>query len=153
MCGRQQGLHAGLRGAGVQVTVHATVRPTEDPEEVVAAATRFFPGRVEVEADSVTVVHDDLAELRRRVWELRIIDTVRGQVLHGITSDKGATTFQLSKQAAHAGRVAIPPAPHALGELEVTIVVGPDDRFADAEAMAWWLCPETADGEIVGPMD
>lgn len=134
------------------ITVTAPVRPTEDPERVASAALRFFPdGTVDRDGDTLVVAATDLERLRKRIWELRIIDTFRSRVLSGLDADRRSFTVMLSKQAAFAGRVSFPAAPHALGDLRVTVAVAPDDAWDDAEALAWWLCPETRDGEIVGP--
>ncbi|MEA3137205.1 MAG: hypothetical protein QOC71_1486, partial [Thermoplasmata archaeon] len=34
---------------------------------------------------------------------------------------------------------------------EVRVEVEPGDPWPDAEKLVWWVCPETKDGEIVGP--
>lgn len=88
-----------------------------------------------------------VATFRQRVWELRIIDTVRGSLLAGC--DGATLRFRLSKQAAAAGKVSLPPSRHGLGDLDIKWTVEEGDPWADAEALAWWVCPETADGEIV----
>lgn len=138
------------RARAVQVTVTAPIQPTEVEERVVEAATRFLPGgRAEVVANEATVTGDDLSALRQRVWELRIIDTFRGALLAGMTGD--VVRFRLSKQAAYAGRVSLPPAPHALGDLSWDVRVDATDPW-DAEGLVWWLCPETKEGEVVGPV-
>lgn len=144
-------------GHRVRVTVSTPIRPTEDAAKVEAAALRFFPGAaVERAKDALALHAGDLTAFRSRVWELRIIDTVRGQLLHGLHGYGGPTpplslSFRLSKQAAAAGKVSFPPTPHPLGDLEVRVEVEPGDPWPTAEALAWWLCPETKDGEIVGP--
>ena len=141
----------------VRVTVSAPIRPTEDAAKVEAAALRFFPdATVQRAPDGLKATTSDLQPLRSRVWELRIIDTVRGQLLHGLHGYGGPTppaslSFRLSKQAASAGKVSFPPTPHPLGDLTVHVELEPGDPWKDAEALAMWLCPETKDGEIVGP--
>ena len=128
--------------------MRAPVRPTEDPERVREALLRFFPGaEVRAEPGALVAATTDLRPLRRRVWELRIIDTFRGQFLHGMEPDRRRTRVRLSKQAALAGHVSFSPRPHPLGDLELTV----EDE--DVERLAWWLAPETKDGEIVGPVD
>lgn len=136
----------------MRVTVSTPVRATEDPARVEEAARRFFPDLDGSLADGRFVgTTGDLRALRQRVWELRIIDTVRGQVLHGTPTGAAKTTrFRLSKQAALAGKVSFPPSPHALGDLEVAIELEAGDPWLDIDALAAWLCPETRDGEIVG---
>ncbi len=137
----------------MQVTVTTPVHPTEVPERVVAAATRFWPdGAVEQADDRVTVRvagTDALDLLRHRVWELRIIDAFRG----GLRADDRVLRFRLSKQAALAGKAAAPPTPHVLGDLAVAVALEDGDPWPDAEHLRWWLCPETAEGEIVGPTE
>jgi predicted RNA binding protein with dsRBD fold (UPF0201 family) len=146
-----------LAGAVVRVTVSTPVRPTEDAAKVEAALLRFFPGaEVQRAADGLKATTSDLLPFRSRVWELRIIDTVRGQLLHGMHGYGGAEaptslTVRLSKQAAAAGKVSFPPTPHPLGDLEVRVEVEPGDPWPAVEPLVWWLCPETKDGEIVGP--
>ena len=141
----------------VRVTVSTPIRPTEDPAKVEAAVLRFFPGaEVQRAPDGLKATAPDLQPLRSRVWELRIIDTVRGQLLHGLHGYGGPTppmslSFRLSKLAAAAGKVSFPPTPHPLGDLEVRVELEPGDPWATAEEWAFWLCPETKDGEIVGP--
>lgn len=136
------------------MTVSTPVRPTEDPARVEEAARRLFPGLDGGLADGrFTGTVGDVRPLRRRVWELRIIDTVRGQVLHGTPSGTARSTrFRLSKQAALANKLSFPPTPHALGDLEVAVELEAGDPWPDIESFALWLCPETKDGEIVGPV-
>lgn len=138
----------------MRVTVSTPVKATEDPVRVEQAARRLFPDLEGGLANGrFTGTTGDLRALRQRVWELRIIDTVRGQVLHGAPSDEAtATRFRLSKQAALAGKVSFPPSPHALGDLEVQITLEAGDPWPHVGALATWLCPETKDGEIVGPI-
>jgi len=136
----------------MRVTIEAPLRPTEDPDRVVAACTRFFPeAQAEVGPAGVRAVARDLSGLRRRVWELRIIDAFRGQALSGAAGRRLA--LRLSKQAAFQGRVSFPAgrAPHPLGDLTVLVDLDEDDPWADAEELVRWLAPETRDGEVVGP--
>ncbi len=134
----------------MRVEVRTPLLPTEDLEKVTKAVTRFLEGAEATEADGrVTAVGDSLEMLRQRIWELRIIDTFRGALLGGCEGRR--LRFITSKQAAFAGKVSLPAAPHPLGDLAWTVTLDDGDKFADAEALAWWLCPETADGEIVGP--
>lgn len=136
----------------MKVQVEAPVQSTEDPEKVAQATAMYLPDpRIEHHETSVVAHGDDLSLLRKRVWELRIIDAFRGALLRGAQGD--VMRFRTSKQAAFAGRVSLPPAPHSLGDLQWTVEVEDADPWDDAEALAWWLCPETKDGEIVGPMD
>lgn len=138
----------------VLIHLSAPVRPTELPQRVQEAVTRFFPdAEVQVAGDEVRATANDLAALRSRIWELRIIDTFRGKALHGITTDGQGTVFALSKQAAFAGKISFPPTPHALGDLRIEVTVEEGDPWPDAEALCWWLCPETREGEIVGPVE
>jgi predicted RNA binding protein with dsRBD fold (UPF0201 family) len=135
----------------VQVRVVAPVRFTEDPERVRQAVRNLFPDAAfratpaGLEAETA-----DLLPLRARVWQLRIIDTFRGQFLHGMDAARTHTTFRVSKQAALAGHVSFPATPHVLGDLTVTVTPGPGDPLG-IEELAWWMAPETRDGEIVGP--
>ncbi len=133
------------------MTVVTPIRPTEDPVLVRQAILGLFPG-VSLGDGPGRVSGDvlDVAAFRSRIWELRIIDTARGQILHGLTADGKSIRFRLSKQAALARQVAFPPRPHILGDIEVTVEAEAGDARTP-EQWAWWLCPETVDGEIVGP--
>ena len=138
----------------VHVRVATPLRPTEDEAKVRQAILAIWPdAEVEKEGDTVFGTSSDLLPFRKRVWELRIIDAVRGKMLHGLAPDARSLAIRLSKQAALAGKVSFPPTPHALGDLEVTFTVEEGDPWPDAEKMAWWLAPETKDGEIVGPVE
>lgn len=129
------------------------LRPTEDPAKVRQAILNLFPDAAVTDApDFLEATTADLRPLRERVWELRIIDTFRGQFLHGMDAAKTHTTFRLSKQAALARKVSFPPTPHVLGDITVTILAEPGDPLG-IEALAWYLAPETKDGEIVGRVD
>lgn len=133
----------------MRVEVRTPLLATEDLEKVAKAVTCFLEGAETEEAGGrVTAVGDNLELLRQRIWELRIIDTFRGALLGGCEGKR--LRFITSKQAAFAGKVSLPAAPHPLGDLAWTVTLEDDDPFADAEALAWWLCPETLDGEIVG---
>lgn len=137
----------------VRVTVTAPVRFTEDEAKVREAARRLFPdGAVVHLAGRLVLESRDVRTLRRRVWELRIIDAFRSRLLAGASPDGRAVAFRLSKQAALADKVSVPPSPHALGDLNVRVEWDADDPWKDAEAFALWMCPETKDGEIVGPI-
>ncbi len=138
----------------VKVHLRTPLRPTEVDARVVAAALRFFPdGEVDIIDGEVWLQSNDLTELRNRIWELRIIDTFRGQYLHGVSNDLASSKFRLSKQAASQGKLSFPPTPHGLGDLVIRVFVEDGDPWADAVELAWWLCPETKDGEIVGLTD
>lgn len=138
----------------MRVTVSTPVKATEDPARVEEAVRHLFPDVAVATSDGrLTAATGDLRALRRRVWELRIIDTVRGQVLHGTpTGAARGTRFRLSKQAALANKVSFSPTPHALGDLEVAVELEEGDPWSDIDGFAAWLCPETRDGEIVGPV-
>jgi predicted RNA binding protein with dsRBD fold (UPF0201 family) len=137
----------------VQVRIVAPIRPTEDPEKVRQAVRNLFPDAAFTETPhGLEASSSDLGHLRSRVWQLRIIDTFRGQFLHGMDAAKTHTTFRVSKQAALANQVSFPATPHVLGDLTLTVTPGPDDTL-DVERVAWWMAPETRDGEIVGPKD
>lgn len=132
----------------VRVTAEAPLRPTEDPDKVAQACTAFLPDAdVDVGADGVVVTARDVEALRHRIWELRIIDTVRGRLLAGLDGD--TVRLRLSKQAAYQGRISFPATPHALGDLDLTITVETEDPWPDAAGLVAWLCPPTRDGEIV----
>lgn len=138
----------------VQVRITAAVKPTEDAQKVRLAILNLFPDADIRGADgAVAASAMDLHPLRQRIFELRIIDTFRGQFLHGMDAGKRSTSFRLSKQAALASHVSFTPRPHALGDLEVTVALEEKDKWTDVERLAYWLCPETKDGEIVGAVE
>lgn len=115
------------------------------------AILALFPhAQLEEAGDRLSGPAGDATALRSRIWELRIIDTARGQILHGLAADGHSIRFRLSKQAALARQVAFPPRPHILGDIEVHVESEDGDALTP-EQWAWWLCPETKDGEIVGP--
>jgi predicted RNA binding protein with dsRBD fold (UPF0201 family) len=137
----------------VQVRIVAPLRPTEDAQKVRQAVLNLFPDALITETEKgFEATTSDLRPLRARVWQLRIIDTFRGQVLHGMDAAQTHSTFRISKQAALASHVSFPATPHVLGDLTLTITPDPEDPL-DIERLAWWLAPETKDGEIVGPKD
>lgn len=137
----------------MQARILAPVRPTEDAEKVRTAILNLFPdAHIATTAQGFEAITSDLVQLRAKVWQLRIIDTFRGQVLHGMDALQTHSTFRISKQAALAGHVSFPATPHVLGDLTLTITPSPGDPL-NIEQVAWWLAPETKDGEIVGPKD
>lgn len=116
------------------------------------AILNLFPdASLDASATRIEGVVAAVETFRRRIWELRIIDSARGQILHGLAPDGVSLRFRLSKQAALANQVAFPPRPHILGDLEVSVEAEANDTLTP-EQWAWWLCPETQDGEIVGPV-
>jgi predicted RNA binding protein with dsRBD fold (UPF0201 family) len=136
----------------VRVTVRTPIHATEDPERVQLAVEAFWPGMECSVTNTEIVGHSsDLSDFRARVWEAKIIDTVRGALIDGADGNK--VWFRLSKQAALSGKPSIPAARHALGDLDIKFEVEESDRWADGEALCWWLCPETEDGAIIGPTD
>lgn len=136
------------------VRIVAPVRATEDEAKVRQAVLALFPDAgMRSLPDAIEGTSRDLRSFRRRVWELRIIDAVRGKMLHGMDPDGRRLRVRFSKQAALAGKVSFPPTPHALGDLEATVELEEGDPWPDIERLVWWLTPETKDGEIVGPVD
>lgn len=137
----------------VLVRVETPLRPTEDEGKVKAAIHALWPdAAIKTEDGRMVAKSHDLRPLRQRVWELRIIDAVRGKLLHGITPDGKMLGIRFSKQAALARQVSFPPTPHALGDLDITIQLEEGDPWPDLEKLARWFAPETKEGEIVGPV-
>ncbi len=136
-------------GAAVRIQLSTPVRPTEDPDKVADALVMFWPDAEPVlHDDSISATASELDTLRARVWELRIIDAFRRNVLPG--AHERVLRFRIGKQAALAGQVAVPPTPHVLGDLTIVVELEESDPWPDAEHLVWWLCPETAEGEIIG---
>ena len=132
----------------MDITARTPIHATEDRVRVLEAILRVLPG--EPHGDGIEVRGHDPQPLRERIWELRIIDTVRSALLGGCEGSQARLV--LSKQALVAGKVSLPPSSHPLGDVAVTFRVAEDDPWDDAEAFAWWLCPETEDGQIIGPV-
>lgn len=136
----------------VIVTVRTPRLPTEDPDKVRTAVTAFWPDMKCRDDGRQTVGEgNDLDAFRNRVWEQKIIDTVRTALLDGV--EPRGVRFRLSKQAALSNKVSIPADRHALGDLDIKLTLQDGDPWDDAEALCWWLCPATEDGKIVGPTD
>lgn len=115
--------------------------PTERPDVVRTLIEQWFAGDVAETASGLQMQCDDLTLLRRRIWELEIIDTMRTHLQQSIR--EGIIHCTLDKQAAVAGKISIPAGTQTLGVLQVNI------RCSDPEALIAWLCPETADGQVV----
>lgn len=130
----------------MEIQVRTECHATEVAERVQEALARFLPG---ARVEGTVATGSDLTALRARIWELQIIDTFRGSCV----PSEDVLRFRISKQAALAGKVALPAARHPLGDLDWSIRVTDEDPWDDAEALMWWLCPETEDGKIVGPTD
>ncbi len=131
--------------------ITTTVKASEDSQRVREAILKLFPdAEIAATPGGLSGSCTDLHPLRQRIFELRIIDTFRGQFLHGMPPDMRSTRFRLAKQAALAGHISFSPRPHPLGDLDVTIELDAPDKWTDVEKLAYWLCPETRDGEIVG---
>ncbi len=131
----------------MRIVVSSPVYATEDMERVEQATKAFFPGEVERAADAVRVTCTNPEPLRQRIWELRIIDTFRGQAEAKMRELE--TEFHLDKQAAVAERISFPVGQQPLGTIHVHCTVEPGDPWKDAEEFVWWLCPPTKDGQIV----
>ncbi len=116
------------------------------------AVGKFWPeADLQAEEGAIKGVAHELDTLRARVWELQIIDAFRGCILPG--AHEQTLRFRIGKQAALAGKVAVPPTIHVLGDITVAVSLEEGDPWPDAEHLAWWICPETAEGEIIGRKD
>lgn len=141
----------------VQVVARAPIHPTEVPDRVQEAVLRFWPdataSRLEADGSTdtaeVVATASSLDALRSAIWDSSIIDAFRS----GIQAEGQELHFRISKQAALAGLVAVPPTPHVLGDIQVTATLDPDDPWPDAEHLKWWLCPQTEEGKIIGQTD
>ncbi|HPS90543.1 MAG TPA: RNA-binding domain-containing protein [Methanothrix sp.] len=123
----------------IEVAISSAVRPTERVEKVVSAIENIFPGLImDIRADRIEAYNglESLKTLHKLLREQRILDTARKILLRGMVGS--ATTFQISKQAAHMGVVSFPPEEEALGSLHVQISGG--------NAVIDWLAPETENG-------
>ncbi len=123
----------------IEVTISASVRPTERVEKVVSAIENIFSGLImDIRGDRIEAYNgpDSLKTLHELLRKQEILDTARKVLLRGLVGD--TTAFQLSKQAALMGIVSFPPEEEALGSLHVQITGG--------ERVIKWLAPETENG-------
>ena len=130
----------------IEVTISASVRPTERVEKVVSAIENIFSGLImDIRADRIEAYDgpDSLKTLHELLRKQEILDTARKVLLRGLAGDN--TAFQLSKQAALMGIVSFPPEEEALGSLHVQITGG--------EHVVNWLAPETVNGVPVREID
>lgn len=90
---------------------------------------RTREGWLEVETDS-------LESLRHLIWKQKILDAARRSLLRSLDPSGTHAAFQLSKQAAYAGRLSFSVERSPLGDIVVT-VEGDDleRRFKDAAPM------------------
>jgi len=89
----------------LRVRVETPCRPTEDIEKVTAAVRALFPDVQVIEEPEGRVVGttESVEHLREQIWNQRIRDTARRQLLGGRHGNR--TTVTLSKQAAFMGIV------------------------------------------------
>ncbi|MDM7912490.1 MAG: RNA-binding domain-containing protein [Methanotrichaceae archaeon] len=130
----------------IEITVHASVRPTERVENVVSAIENIFPGLVmDIREDRIEAYDgpDSMMTFHRLLREQKILDTARSVMMNGIVGD--AVQFRLNKQAAFMGKVNFPPEEEPLGSLHVQITGG--ERVID------WLAPRTEGGVPVEEID
>ncbi len=130
----------------IEVTISASVRPTERVEKVVSAIENIFSGLImDIRGDRIEAYNgpDSLKTLHGLLRKQEILDTARKVLLRGLVGD--TTAFQLSKQAALMGIVSFPPEEEALGSLHVQITGG--------ESVVNWLAPETENGVPVREID
>lgn len=130
----------------IEISVHASVRPTERVENVVSAIENIFPGLVmDIREDRIEAYDgpDSMMTFHKLLREQKILDTARSVMTNGLVGD--AVQFRLNKQAAFMGKVSFPPEEEPLGSMHVQITGG--ERVID------WLAPRTEGGVPVEEID
>jgi predicted RNA binding protein with dsRBD fold (UPF0201 family) len=130
----------------IEISVHASVRPTERVENVVSAIENIFPGLVmDIRGDRIEAYDgpDSMINFHKMLRDQMILDTARSVMTNGRVGD--AVQFRLNKQAAFMGKVSFPPEEEPLGSLHVQITGG--ERVID------WLAPRTEGGVPVEEID
>ncbi|HOO55119.1 MAG TPA: RNA-binding domain-containing protein [Methanothrix sp.] len=126
----------------IELSLAASVRPTESPEKVAGAVENLFP-KIELVASDNRIEGrggaESLLTFHRLLREQRILDTARSVMLQGRVGD--AVQFRLNKQAATVSRINFPPEEEPLGSIHVQIR-GP-------ETLIDWLAPRTSEGKPV----
>ncbi len=130
----------------IEISVHASVRPTERVENIVSAIENIFPGLImDIREDRIEAYDgpDSMTSFHKLLREQMILDTARSVMMNGRVGD--ATRFRLNKQAAFMGKVSFPVEEEPLGSLHVQITGG--ERVID------WLAPQTEDGVPIEEID
>lgn len=130
-----------LPAKAARVEVRAEVKPTETEDRVEKAVSTLFP-ELEISIDGAVEGEGfgaDLEHFRNRVFEQRVIDTVRNELEGGRRDSR--SVVELDKGAAWADRVNF----HVGGSLgPITLEVrGRLDEFID------WVAPPTVEGKPV----
>ena len=134
---------------GLKVKVKVDVRKVESEEKVRKALSKLFPlMKFERKGDYLIGEggRDDADFLREKVWQQKIIDTFRDEL---ISRKFGKSTeVLLHKQAAYAGKLSLvefeSESPH--GAIRVEFEFENEEEF---ERFLSWITPETKDGKIV----
>lgn len=125
------------------VLVKARVYPTEDPEKVREAITNLFPaGDISIEGDVMIARPKNLEKFMLAIRQMRILDAIRGRMRQGMSGN--TTTFDLNKQAAHAGKVSAAEGCPPLGNIVIMIESDDIEKAIDE------IAPMTVNGEVVG---
>lgn len=104
------------------ISIAASISPTEDPERISKAILNIFPGSQVSQADGkINATCTSLEQFEEKLVRQKIRDTARGFLWKAIQSN--TIRFQLSKQAAFMGKVNFSEGNSVLGDLEVTIEV------------------------------
>ncbi len=130
----------------IEISVHASVRPTERVENIVSAIENIFPGLImDIREDRIEAYDgpDSMTNFHKLLREQMILDTARSVMMNGRVGD--ATQFRLNKQAAFMGKVSFPVEEEPLGSLHVQITGG--ERVID------WLAPQTENGVPIEEID
>jgi len=109
------------------ISIAASIFPTEDGERVGQAILNLFPGaELSMEGDQIHAIAPNMDHLIQRMEEQRIRDSAR-VILRGSVRDD-SIVFYLNKQAAHVGKVNFTDGDSVLGDLKVTIITDEPDR-------------------------
>lgn len=119
----------------VRVLARARVNPSEEPAKVRAAVTALFPAAPIREGDGwIELETDSLESLRNLIWKQKILDAARRSLLHSLDESGTRAVFELSKQAAFAGKLSFAVEESPLGD--VVVAVEGEDLESQFKAIA-----------------
>ena len=138
----------------MKADVSVSIYPTEDKHSILKGLSNLFgiANPSEVVSQDILEFTNDLEEtaldmLRKRVFELRIIDVVRSELRH--RWDGSHSSLTLNKQAALRGIISL--IDSSMGQVPLG---GIDIRFSfegeeEFEEFLSWFAPQTKDGRVV----
>ncbi|MFH0961366.1 MAG: hypothetical protein V1820_01640 [archaeon] len=136
--------------SGIILKISAEINPTESEEKLRTALFGLFEDvrfeRVRNNLSGTSESSQDLEKLRAKIFEKRIIDTVRSRLFRNSAGTQ--TTILLHKQALAAGRIAVVDLPDEspLGAVELSVSAPSSEEL---ENFINWFSPETREGVVV----